>query len=208
MHHLPAPTNGTPLSVTVPLDVSKLPLWQRRYIAAIQRGAYPGDAAHYANCTKAAIDQWTKPGGARYDPAFARAVEIAESGVAVLGIEEARRLAMDSAAHLVNHAISMATNTDPATGEPMEVPIFDKEGKIVGHRDKVAPHVQGLFTRLGLETAGLVGRPPPDTTAAETAHAVIEELRAMRRATQERTVAWRAQRGLPVPDPVTDAPPA
>ena len=116
-----------------PPDWSKLPLWQQRYLGALAAGLTDTEAAHTANCTTASVRQWTTPHGARYHPQFARAVQLAMQGRALLGVEALRARAVAYGSVAIDDAFKESR---------------DKE---IHARDRLGNR------RLVLETAGAVG---------------------------------------------------
>ena len=111
----PAPGNVSEATRIEPVDTSTLPLWQRRYLAAIQAGADRHEACRVANVNTSTIMMWTTPGEERYSPAFARAHDAAHAGVAVLGVEHCRQLAVQLAPTALLDAFD--TSRDPAVGQ-------------------------------------------------------------------------------------------
>lgn len=88
---------------TVPAPVppsTTLPLWQRRIVALVQSGVPIRDAADQQRVSWASIDLYT-----RSSPAFAQAIADAEAGVAIMGVEETRSLAVAHVAGLVVDAV-------------------------------------------------------------------------------------------------------
>ena len=94
-------------------DLSRIPIWQRRYLAAIQAGLSTIDALNRANITQATISDWTTPGARRYDPVFARAESLVAQGVAVLGAIETRANSVAYVASMVDDAYDAAKPTSP-----------------------------------------------------------------------------------------------
>ena len=170
MHQLPAPVSSTGQALAPPLpDIARLPLWQRRILAYLQAGLSLKAAVaqlHDDGISPDIMNRWAAEG-----TPFRTAIALVESGVVLMGVDEARRLAIARASRLVEHFGAQAT--DPA----------------------VRPRDQQGAGRLTLEVGGLVGRPPPDTTAREAAHAVLAEL--------ERAMREAAQRSGPVVDAAT-----
>ena len=111
------------------LDVTRLKLWQRRYIAALQAGAGALESRLIANVSDYSIQKSLDA-----DPVFARAWGLVTGGVAVLGRDAAREMAQATAPRLIDHFSSQAT-TAPNV------------------RDQVAAG------RLVLDSAGLTNQP-------------------------------------------------
>jgi len=173
----PVPLGGTQ---PPPPDISKLPLWQCRYLTALQEGLTDDLALQRANVNKGSIAEWSIPGRAKYDPAFAEALNAVELGRVVLGTEYARQRARAYTPNLVEHFGKQAT--DPA----------------------VRPRDQQGAGRFVAEVSQAIGTPPPDQTARETAKAIWVEMQAAYRQAlaQEKEIAPARERAaLPVPEP-------
>ena len=148
----PAPDATLSLDTTAQ-DWLSLKRWQREFLVARSFCDRDLPAALRAHVSVPIVLKECKR-----NPAFAAARELAIARTLVLGMDVATQHARDNATPLVDHAIAMATNTDRQTGEPMREPIVNKEGNVVGYRDKVAPRDQATFTRIVLEGAGLNDR--------------------------------------------------
>ena len=86
---MPDPIVAVDLSVAV----SRLPLWQRRYLHALAAGLNDKDAALAADVTRSTISAWTTPAGRRYEPVFARAEELVRHGSVIAGLPALREQA-------------------------------------------------------------------------------------------------------------------
>lgn len=117
-------------------QVASLPLWQRRYLAALQGNLSTIEALKRANVTQATISDWTTPGARRYDPVFARAESLVASGVALLDVGATRDLAIAYAASMIEDAVEESRDSS------------------VRPSDRVANR------RLVTDAAGVTGRSP------------------------------------------------
>lgn len=81
-------------------EARTLPLWQRRLVALIQSGVDSRDAAEALHVSWASVDRYTRDGGS-----FAVALAAAEAGVAIVGVETIRGLAVAHAGGMVVDAV-------------------------------------------------------------------------------------------------------
>ena len=84
-----------------PPDLTGFPLWQLKYLAALQAGATDSEALETANVSEGTINRYLA--GDRASPAFARALARVVEGVQVLGVPQARALAQADMPNLVGH---------------------------------------------------------------------------------------------------------
>ena len=156
-----ASNSVTQVQDTLP-DLSKLPLWQQRYIAAIQGGLSTQEATRRANVTAATISDWTSPSGRRYDPVFAHAEALVASGAAIAGNAVSRSLAAAVLPSLVEDAV--AESRDPA----------NRAGDRLGNRRWVSevadalPRAQG--TQVAVQINVIPGTVAPVTPDADSGY--------------------------------------
>lgn len=143
------PVNISPAPAPAPADlaslVARLPLWQRRILAHIQAGLSSIQAAAAINVSPASLQKACKD-----YPAFAEAVTQTEAGVTLLGVAQAKELAIARASRWIDKVDAIATD-DRTT------PVIDKQGNIIGERDRVANRDKVAALRLGLEAAQVIG---------------------------------------------------
>lgn len=88
-----------------PTDTSSLPLWQRRYLGALQGGLTRTEALSRANITAATISEWTTQGKNKYSSAFARAEALVASGIAIMGVDATRDEAIAVGPSMISDAV-------------------------------------------------------------------------------------------------------
>ena len=89
-----------------PLDIAKLPHWQRRYLAALQSGHTIQEAQQRANVVRSTVASWTDPTHPKYDAAFARAEALVGQGVTVVDTQATREDAAAYVSGLVGDAVA------------------------------------------------------------------------------------------------------
>ena len=189
---------SAPVLPLAPVDLDSLPHWQRKYCIAIKAGLTEKEAESSANIVKPTIAEWTTPGARKYDPVFARAVEMTRHGLAIMGRDRVRQETLAQAAVVMNDAFLESRGLDPDTGEKMQhTPILDTKGSVVGYREPIAARDRVANRRLVAEGGQLVGQAQaPVTDAAAVARALVAEMRAMREA---ELVQQQAQDHTPAP---------
>ena len=98
-------------------DIASLPLWQRRIVGLVQSGVKTIDAAAQCNVSPSSVERFTKE-----SPAFAQALTDAEAGVALMGVEASRNLAIAHASAMIEDAVK--DSRDPSV----------KDGARLGNR--------------------------------------------------------------------------
>ena len=140
-----------------PVPTSPFPLWVQILLARVTAGL-PLDQARLLDgsmVSPAIIER------ARQTlPGFAQALDLARTGVAVLGEGESRGIARALSSNVLVDAYQESRNRDPETGEPLPgVPVVNRKGEVVGYRDAVPPMARVANRRLVAEAGSLIGGP-------------------------------------------------
>ena len=128
--------------------LASLPLWQRRILALVQNGIHLYQAAAFIRTSPASVKSAAIPGSP-----FALALAQAEAGVAIIGRDDARALAIARG------------------GEVVETWAYLLRDKMVAPRDRIQAG------RQIAEAAGLVGQPATINVGVQINQASVEERR-------------------------------
>lgn len=129
--------------------ILSLPLWQQRYLAALQAGV-----PHHQACTDARVSVFTLGQALKASSLLARCQQAIMAGVSLMGVANARHQAASHAPHLVEHFADKATTAKH-------------------DRDQVAAG------RVVLEAAGVLGRPQETDDEREKALDMVAAMRRM-----------------------------
>ena len=149
-----------------PINLAALPVWQRRYLLAVQAGATEAEAQVAGNCSAETIQR-----------ICIESLPFARARDAIIHNTPADRIAMRSMAEslgasVVLDAFAESRGLDPKTGEVAYETITLKNGRQI-EREAIAPRDRVTNRRLVLEAAGAIGA-ASQTQGAQQAPIIVQ----------------------------------
>ncbi len=133
-------------------ELAGLPQWVRRYLVAREASETDEEAVRRSRISIAIMRREMDR-----SPAFAQLRLQAIDRALALGAEDAMSMAREASPGIIAGNVALFNNEDPKTGEQMQTPIFDKDGKEVGYRDKVLPRDRIGAGKVVLEASRVIG---------------------------------------------------